>query len=250
MNFYIFKSRVLTHILFWVLYFVFFGYIWAKDGNYYTSYFLELILLPIRILSVYCMIYLLIPKFLRAGRFWEFASGYAVMLLLCGLLQRVFTYYYYDSLLLNDSTPLFNLVAIAKNIILINSTILFVSAIKITQLWRTEIERNKALIKSNASQVLEIKSDKRVHRISPSDILYVESLGNYVTYHLKSRKLISYESLNDVSDKLGSDFLRIHKSYVINKSYVNSYNYEDVEIGSAKIPFGRAYRSQVQFEEK
>jgi two-component system response regulator LytT len=250
MNFYIFKSRVLTHILFWVLYYIFFGYIWAKDENYYVSYFLELILLPIRILSVYSMIYLLIPKFLKAGRYWEFAAGYVVMLMLCGLLQRIFTYYYYDSLLLNESTPLFNLVAIVKNIILINSTILFVSAIKITQLWRMEIEQNEALTKSSSNQVLKIKSDKRVHRISPSDILYVESLGNYVTYHLKNGKLISYESLNVVSDKLGNDFLRIHKSYIVNKSYVSSYNYEDVEIGSTKIPFGRAYRSSVHFEEK
>lgn len=247
LNFYFLKSRILTHILFWVLYFIFFGYIWAKNEDYYSSYFLEFILLPIRILSVYTMIYWLIPKYIRERKYIQFFLGYAFMLLATGFLQRIFTYYYYETLLAGDGDSLFSFAALARNIILINSTVLLVSAVKIVQLWQREIENNNMLQSQGKITTIEIKSDKRVYRISPTEILYVESLGNYVTYHLKDHKLISYENLGDVSDKLGINFIRVHKSFVVNRFCVSSYNHENVEVFNAKIPIGRAYRSKIKF---
>ncbi|MCZ6693941.1 MAG: hypothetical protein O6939_08560, partial [Bacteroidetes bacterium] len=55
-----FHLRVIHHVLFWLIYYITFGFIWAEGGDYWQSYYLEFILLPIRILAVYFTIFLLI----------------------------------------------------------------------------------------------------------------------------------------------------------------------------------------------
>lgn len=54
---YIFNSRIVTHISFWVLYYLLFSFIWASNKDYLASFFLEFVLLPIRVMAVYFTIY-------------------------------------------------------------------------------------------------------------------------------------------------------------------------------------------------
>ena len=241
-KFYIFNSRVLTHVVFWVGYFLLFGFIWAKNGNYYHAYFLEFVLLPIRMLAVYTMIYWLIPRYLRESRYKEFILGTIILLLAAGLMQRVFMYFFYESFNGTENLPLLHAGAIGRSIILINSTVLFVSALKIIQLWQIDRAENELLRKKNNSQVIEIKSDKRTYRVPLNEIQYLESKGNYVIYHLTGRNLISYTSLSEAMESLPENFTRIHKSYVINKDFVLSYNHEDIQLADQIIPIGRMYK--------
>lgn len=244
MNYYIFGSRILTHVSFWIAYYLFFGFVWARDGQYFESYFLEFILLPVRMLAVYAVIYWLLPRFLKADRYLSFAIGYLIIIIMAGAIQRVFLYYYYEGLVTSETTSLFSISALIRNIILVNSTVLFVTAIKIIQLWHLERWENRRLRERSGELVFEIRADKRVYRVKSSDVIYIESLGNYVTYHLKNRKIISYETLTDVADKLPANFSRIHKSYIVNKDFITSYNAEEVEIEGQKIPIGRSYRAK------
>ncbi len=60
------------HLLFWLLYYLAFSLIWAKDGNYYESFLLELLLLPFRMIAVYGMLYLVFPRSLLRKRYMVF----------------------------------------------------------------------------------------------------------------------------------------------------------------------------------
>ncbi|MEO1053293.1 MAG: LytTR family DNA-binding domain-containing protein [Bacteroidota bacterium] len=247
-SYYLFGSRILTHVSFWVIYYISFSFIWAKDSNYFDSFFLEFVLLPIRILAVYFTIYILIPKWLSQAKYLQFFLSYAVVMIVCGVLQRLFIHFFYDGLLGNDPSPIFHIPSMVRAMILINSTVLFVSAIKISQLWQQEKEKNEQLMaQPSANQdIIEIKADKRIFRIAAKDILYIEGLGNYVTYHLSDRKIISYISLKEALKELPEAFIRVHKSYVVNRDHISSYNSEDLEVKNAYIPVGRSYKAALE----
>lgn len=235
MKYYIFDSKILTHVLFWTAYFLLFGFIWTRDGNYRDAYALEFVLLPVRIMAVYMMIYMLIPRYLEKEQILKFGAGYVLLLLISGLVQTVIVYFYRE---MNPSLLTFS--ALFRNIVLVNSTVIVIASFKIFKLW----QQQQVSIRSRttpATPVIEMKADKRTYRIRTSDILYLESLGNYVACHLKDRRLISYTSLNECASRLPDSFMRIHKSYIVNRENITSYNAEDIEIGDKRLPIGRAY---------
>lgn len=246
-SFYLFNSRILTHVSFWVVYYISFSLIWAKPEGYFESFYLEFILLPVRMLAVYTTIYVLIPRYLRIEKYLNFILSLFGTLILAGLLQRVFIFFFYEALLEQEVTRFFDLGQLVRAMILINSTVLFVSTVKILQLWQLERNKNLQLIQEleDREEIVKIKSDKRVFRVKPNDIMFIEGLGNYVVYHTLDQKLISYISLKDALDRLPPYFLRIHKSYVINKQRVQSYDPESVEINQKMIPVGKSFKGEL-----
>ncbi|MEM8846565.1 MAG: LytTR family DNA-binding domain-containing protein [Bacteroidota bacterium] len=242
-DFYLFDSRIATHILFWVTYYVFFGLIWVKEEGYLASFYLEFVLMPIRILAVYFTIYFLLPKYLMKKRYLAFSIGYAIMLLVGGILQRVFIHLFYENLLLNDSSSgLFNLMMLVRAVVLINTTVLLILAIKIFQLWAKESEKNQNL----ETEVLEIRSSRRTHRVPTQEILFIEGLGNYVTYHLADKsKITSYGTIKATLELLPKNFTRVHKSYVINKFHIKSYDTMTIDVSNNSIPRGKSVTDDV-----
>ena len=237
MKYYVFNSKILTHVLFWISYFLLFGFIWTREGNYLDAYALEFILLPVRIMAVYVMIYMLIPRFLEnEQQYLKFGLSYVLLLLIGGTLQTLIVYFYRDM-----GESMLTLSALIRNIVLINSTVVVIASFKIFKLWQQQQATNKQ-VQRDSIPIIELKADKRTYRLRTSDILYLESLGNYVTCHLKDKRLISYTSLNECVSRLPGNFMRIHKSYIVNRENITSYNAEDIEIGDKRLPIGRAFR--------
>ena len=134
---YIAGSRFLTHSLFWVGYYILFSIIWMKpDIGYFASFFLEFILMPVRILSAYCMMYVLIPGYLVKQRYKLFFGHYFLLILLAGALQTVFGYFFYEKLVLNSqASSLFSVSGLIRNCILVNTTVLLLGTAKVFQLY-------------------------------------------------------------------------------------------------------------------
>ena len=228
---------IIHHIIFWIAYYILFSFIWAKDGRYYESFGLEFILIPIRISASYLSMYYLMPRYLLKEKLLNFIGLYLLLIVLGGLLQRIFIYYYYDLIFSEVTTALFSPADLIRAIILVNSTVLFLSALKMYDYWKLEHEHNKV----EEQTLVEIRADKRTYRIPIDSITYVEGLGNYVTYYFTDRKpLITYSSLKDVEENLSKDFNRIHKSFVINRKHIESYTNENVQISDRIIPIGKS----------
>lgn len=77
------------------------------------------------------------------------------------------------------------------------------------------------------------------------EILYFESMGNYLKIHFitHSRPVIVYESLKNLTENLPSDkFIQIHKSFIINIGFVQKISKESIEISNKiQLPIGRKY---------
>ncbi|MBB6499858.1 LytR/AlgR family response regulator transcription factor [Pedobacter cryoconitis] len=104
-------------------------------------------------------------------------------------------------------------------------------------------ERNT--IEGNTKEFLLIKSDRRFHRIKFEDIRFIEGLKDYVVIHLAGQKLITAMNLKTFHQKIPQDvFLRVSKSYVVNKNYIESFDYHTIYIGGSEIPLGEVYKKE------
>lgn len=73
-----------------------------------------------------------------------------------------------------------------------------------------------------ATDQLFIKTDKRFVQLEMKDIFYLESAGNYVKLWLKDEFLLTPRTLSSFEEQLpAGDFIRIHKSFIVNKQHVN-----------------------------
>ena len=90
---------------------------------------------------------------------------------------------------------------------------------------------------------VHIKADRKIHKVSESEILYIESLDDYVKVHLKDMTLITRENISALEDKLPyPPFVRIHRSFIINSRWVKTISNDGVELNGKELPFGRAFR--------
>jgi len=91
--------------------------------------------------------------------------------------------------------------------------------------------------------LLVLKSGTNYHPLQIDDILYVEGAGNYVFFFTSEKKVMALMSLKDALKKLPADqFLRIHKSYIVNIRKIDVIETDQVKIGQKNIPIGEAYK--------
>lgn len=240
-GFYLFGSRFVTHLAFWLGYYLLFSYIWMRpELGYFASFYLEFILMPVRIMAAYAMLYFLIPHFLVERRYQSFFIGYALLIAVSGLLQMLFGYFFYEKLLLaTEQGFALTLSGWVRNCILINTTVLLLGTVKIFMLYIGLLEK-QANSTTQSPEFILVKSDRRTCKIQLADILYIEGLGNYVTYHLRDgEKKVVYSSLKDTQSQLPEQFLRLHRSYLINKNAIESFNNEEVLIAGHALPRGK-----------
>ena len=87
-----------------------------------------------------------------------------------------------------------------------------------------------------------LKVEKKLIKIFLHDILFIESLKDYIKLHSREGTYISHKSLSSISEELPSEnFVRVHKSYTIAIDKVKSIEGNLIEIENKKIPIGRNY---------
>jgi DNA-binding LytR/AlgR family response regulator len=88
--------------------------------------------------------------------------------------------------------------------------------------------------------------DKIHVKVLSDEILYIESLKDYVRIHCPGKSIVTKFPIGELENYLGADqFLRIHKSYIVNTAKVTSYTASLLSIASLELPVGRTYREQV-----
>ncbi len=232
-SYHIMGSRLLTHVLFWVVYYFAYSYIWVSQLGWFASFYLEFILLPVRVVASYLMIYWLLPKYLLRQRYLPFLGWLVLMLLLCGLIQRLVVFSFYEEFFLLRGDGLFNVPALLKASLLVNTTVMLVMTIKLFGLYQQERQRNQSL----NLDTLAIKADRRTHLVNTEDILFIEGLGNYICIYLgNGKQLTTYQSIKAFMQELPDNFIRCHKSFVVNSHRIDSFSRENITIRSHEIP--------------
>jgi DNA-binding LytR/AlgR family response regulator len=91
-----------------------------------------------------------------------------------------------------------------------------------------------------------IKSEKRIEKVELNDILYAEVLGNYVTICTERKKIIAYLTMKSLESQLSPvDFIKIHQSFLVNRSKIESVEGNELKIGTKSLPISRTCRDSV-----
>ncbi|TNE58126.1 MAG: response regulator transcription factor [Bacteroidetes bacterium] len=107
-------------------------------------------------------------------------------------------------------------------------------------------KNNNAENPAPVKDYLLVKADHKVHRVKLDDILYIQSMREYVAFYTPSGRLLSLNSLKNLEEALPSDrFIRIHKSYIVAISKIDSLEGNLIHIGKEKLPIGANYRDAV-----
>nr|WP_294785111.1 response regulator transcription factor [uncultured Flavobacterium sp.] len=106
---------------------------------------------------------------------------------------------------------------------------------------KTEVITNN----NTAPDFLFIKTDgkNKFQKVFLNDILYVESLQNYVCIHTEKQQIITHSSLKNVVESLPStDFIQIHKSYAISLQHIESTDNFSVFVNGKELPIGATFK--------
>ncbi|HQV00463.1 MAG TPA: LytTR family DNA-binding domain-containing protein [Bacteroidia bacterium] len=89
--------------------------------------------------------------------------------------------------------------------------------------------------------------EKKQVKVFEDDILFIESLKDYVRIHTSKRIFITKFQIGEIEKILTHEnFIRIHKSYIVNSNMITSFNAQEIEIDDISLPLGRSYKVIVE----
>jgi DNA-binding LytR/AlgR family response regulator len=108
--------------------------------------------------------------------------------------------------------------------------------------------------KANQDQILEItnlflKVDRRLIKVELSKIKYVEALGDYLKVHTTDRDYVAYMTLGKLESLLPkSKFIRIHRSTIINTSFIQFIEGNFIRVSDINLPIGLTYKDGLLYK--
>lgn len=89
-----------------------------------------------------------------------------------------------------------------------------------------------------------LKAERKMVKVDVAEILWIESAGDYIKVALKHKILSSKQKISVLEELLPEDqFVRVHRSFIVALSKIESYNSFKVEVNGKEIPIGRNYKN-------
>ena len=119
--------------------------------------------------------------------------------------------------------------------------------IAVTKVKTAHAEDPKSSEKTEPKDYLFLNIQKKKVKILFSEIVYIESQREYIKIITTKKEYISKMGTQEIEDLLPAHlFKRIHRSYIISVSKIDSYTAEMVEVNGVSIPIGRGYRDVIE----
>jgi hypothetical protein len=204
------------------------------------GFFMVTCMMPIIMGITYVISSFLIPRFLEAGHTGKFILYLAYVFIISLYLQLwviigAFMYLAnFDFRALSPSVQ--DLVQLSSTTYLIAGLAVFV-----LQALSSSDSVHPSTVED---ELIELISNRKNIEIKASLIIYIESLNGRTYFHLKEGEpLETREKLGVLSEKLPNDFVRVHRSFIVNAKHVEKKEAEKILMMSKEeIPFGRAYK--------
>lgn len=90
-----------------------------------------------------------------------------------------------------------------------------------------------------------VYADKKNVKVFFDEILYVESIKDYVRIHTAESNIISKSTITAYENLLPAFFLRVHRSFIVNTKRITAFTQHDIEIDQKEIPIGVSYKKSV-----
>ncbi len=91
-----------------------------------------------------------------------------------------------------------------------------------------------------------VKSGYKIQKILVDEIIYVESMGDYIRFYLDDKKIVVLLSLSKIIELLPSDkFIQIHRSYIINIEKINFIQNNIISLGQYQLPISKSRKKEL-----
>jgi DNA-binding LytR/AlgR family response regulator len=101
--------------------------------------------------------------------------------------------------------------------------------------------------KEIADSFIHFRADRKILKVALDDILYIESLKDYIRVVTRSKTFLTKHSISSLEENLpAAAFIRIHRSYIIAINKIDFFTNELVGIGKLELPISRMYRHEVE----
>jgi two-component system LytT family response regulator len=106
---------------------------------------------------------------------------------------------------------------------------------------------SKSSVSNEDEPTVFIKSGPQTYQVKINDILYLQKDGNYITVHLKDKKILIRENMTDIFEIVPhGEFVRVHKSFVVAIKHITMIEVHQVIVNGEKIPIGSTYREELK----
>jgi len=123
----------------------------------------------------------------------------------------------------------------------------FLKAInKFFDLPEFSIGKDPVVLEQSKTDFIFVRSERKMVKINFDEILYIESLSDYIKIFTKGKTVITRETISNMEAKLpNSWFLRIHRSFLVGIDKIDTYTNEFVEVNKEELPISRTYKESV-----
>jgi len=113
-----------------------------------------------------------------------------------------------------------------------------------------DLQENKGVVLTSAQntekEFILVKAERKMFKVYLEDIYFLESLKDYLVIQKKDKKIITKNLISYFEEILPTHkFLRIHKSYIVNRDKIEAFSPVSVEIFGKELPIGRNYKNEV-----
>jgi DNA-binding LytR/AlgR family response regulator len=91
-----------------------------------------------------------------------------------------------------------------------------------------------------------IKDNYKNVKLFEKDILYIEGWKQYVKIHTTGKIYMIIDTLKNMESLLSAQFVRCHKSYLVNKKQVTAFSQTHITIAGAQLPVGKTFRTHLE----
>lgn len=89
---------------------------------------------------------------------------------------------------------------------------------------------------------IKLRGHHGVEEIDPKEIIFIKSDGAYIQIQTKNKQIIQRKLLKEIEEELPSNFVRTHRSYIVNKHYILQKKSTELVVGEHVVPISRSYK--------
>lgn len=237
------------HIAYWglILTFLtlFFGTQWA---SYTLAFYFASFLLPVVMGTSYFFNGYLVPKYLLTGKYRPFLLYFSYLLVASLYLEMMVTMASL-ALIADYQLEAINLKGISIFILGITLYLIVLATGFVRLLLQLKnknllVETLQSESDKNKQEQLVIRSDRKNQQVLLNDLLYIESLNDYVKVVTVHGEFETREKITKLHEQLPTYFVRIHRSFLVNAQKVQSYNQSEVVVNGITLPISRTYKKK------
>ena len=97
-----------------------------------------------------------------------------------------------------------------------------------------------------SDRFLYIRADRKMVKVMVDEILYIESMKDYIRIFLTNGQVITKQTITAIEAMLPhEEFMRVHRSFIVSQKKISAYNQNSIFIGKLELPLGPLYKQNI-----